>query len=68
MILFVVSFCFFVGVMVREPRSLRSGVSFFWMMLCLAGVMFLVLAGGAAWLASRPLHAPDKHIIAYALP
>ena len=53
MILFVVSFCFFVGVMVREPRSLRSGVSFFWMMLCLAGVMFLVLAGGAAWLASR---------------
>lgn len=53
MILFVVSFCFFVGVMVREPRSLRSGVSFFWMMLCLAGVMFLVLAGCAAWLASR---------------
>lgn len=53
MILFVVSFCFFAGIMVREPRSLWSGVSFFWMMACLGIAMLFVLARYGAWLSSH---------------
>lgn len=53
MILFVVSFCFFAGIMVREPRSLWSGVSFFWMMACLGIAMLFVLAGYGVWLSSH---------------
>lgn len=53
MILSVISFLFFVGVMAREPRSLWSGVSFFWMMACLAVAMLFVLAGYMEWLASH---------------
>lgn len=52
-ILFVVSFCFFVGVMVREPRTLWSGISFFWMMVCLAVLLLFLLAGYLEWLASH---------------
>ncbi len=53
MILSAISFLFFVGVMAREPRSLWSGVSFFWMMACLAVAMLFVLAGYMEWLASH---------------
>lgn len=53
MILFVTSFCFFAGVMVREPRSLWSGVSFFWMMVCLGVAMLFVLARYSGWLESH---------------
>lgn len=53
LILFVVSFCFFAGVMVREPRTLWSGISFFWMMICLAVLLLFLLAGYLEWMASH---------------
>lgn len=51
--LFAVSLGLFTGVMIREPRTLWSGVSFFWMMVCLAVAMLFLLAGYSGWLASR---------------
>ena len=53
LILFIISCCFFVGVMVREPRTLRSGISFFWMMVCLAILMLCFLGVYLEWLASH---------------
>ena len=50
MILFGISFCIFAGVMVRDPRTLWSGVNFFWMMVCLAVTMLFLLAGCLDWL------------------
>ena len=52
-VLFGISLCIFAGVMVREPRTLWSGVAFFWMMVCLAIAMFLVLARYLDWLNSH---------------
>ncbi len=52
-VLFAISFCFFVGVMVREPRTLWSGISFFCMMVCLAVLMLFLLVGYLGWLASH---------------
>ncbi len=52
-VLFGISLCIFAGVMVRDPRTLWSGVAFFWMMVCLAIAMFLVLARYLDWLNSH---------------
>lgn len=53
MVPFGISLCIFVGVMVRDPRTLWSGVTFFWMMFCLAIAMFFVLARYLDWLNSH---------------
>ena len=53
MVLFGISLCIFAGVMVREPRTLWSGVTFFWMMVCLAIAMLFVLARYLDWLNSH---------------
>lgn len=44
LILFLISLFSFVGIMVRDPRTLWSGFSFFWMLICLALFAFFVLS------------------------
>lgn len=51
--IFFVLFCVFAGVMLREPRSLWSGVSFFLMMIGLAGFLLAVLALCYPWLSEH---------------
>lgn len=55
LIIFLISFCIFAGIMIREPRTLWSGVSFFVMMICLAVLALFVLSEHAGWLASHEL-------------
>lgn len=50
---FLISFCIFAGVMVREPRSLWSGLTFFFMLICLSIALFFILYRYSAWLASH---------------
>ena len=53
--IFILSLCIFLGVMIREPRSLWSGVSFFWMMICLALLLFVVFTQYGQWLTSQQI-------------
>lgn len=50
-----ISVCIFAAVMLREPRSLWSGVSLLGVLLCLAVTLFLLLSEYANWLAERAL-------------
>lgn len=50
-----ISVCIFATVMLREPRSLWSGVSLLGVLLCLAVTLFLLLSEYANWLAERAL-------------
>lgn len=43
-VLFLISFLSFMGIMVRDPRTLWSGFSFFWMLVCSALFMFFVIS------------------------
>lgn len=52
-LIFSISFCIFAGIMVREPRTLWSGISFFLMMICLAVSLFFILSDYSMWLASH---------------
>lgn len=52
-LIFLIPFLFFAGIMVREPRTLWSGVSFFWTMICLAFSMFLILSHYSEWLTEH---------------
>lgn len=52
---FLLSFCIFIRIMVHEPRTLWSGGSFFWMMVCFAIAMFFLLASYSDQLASHPV-------------
>lgn len=52
-LIFLIPFCIFLGIMIREPRTLWSGVIFFWTMLCLALSMFLILSHYSEWLMSH---------------
>ena len=58
--LFAVSFCIFAGVMIHDSRTLWSGISFFWMMVCLAVAMLFLLAGYLEWFSS---HAAVKWLL-----
>lgn len=49
-IFFLIPFFIFLGIMVRDPRTLWSGASFFWMMICLAFSLLLVLSHYSDWL------------------
>ncbi len=51
--MFLISFCIFIGIMVREPRTLWSGLSFFFMLICLSVALFFILYRYSAWLASH---------------
>lgn len=48
--IFLISLCVFTGVMIWEPRSLRSGISFFFMMVCLALFSFFLISQYAGYL------------------
>lgn len=41
--IFLISFFIFGGIMLHDSRTLWSGVSFFWMMICLALFLFITL-------------------------
>lgn len=43
-VLFLISFLSFIGIMVRDPRTLWSGFSFFWTLVCSALYMFFVIS------------------------
>ncbi len=52
-ILFLIPFCIFARIMLCDPRTLWSGVSFFWMMTCLAVFLFFILSEYSEWLAAH---------------
>ena len=52
-VVFIISFCVFAGIMIREPRTLWSGASFFGMMCCLALFLFFLLAQYSQWLLAH---------------
>ena len=52
---FLISLFVFIRIMVRERRTLWSGVSFFWMLLFLAIAMFFLLSKHSDWLSGHPL-------------
>ena len=43
-LLFFISFCIFAGIMLHDSRTLRSGASFLFMMMCLAVFLFFTLS------------------------
>lgn len=51
--IFFILFCIFAGIMAREPRTLWSGVSFFFMMICLSISLFFFLSEYSRWLAAH---------------
>lgn len=51
-IIFFIPFCIFAGVMIHDSRTLWSGVSFFWVMICLCVSLFLMFSRYSEWLLS----------------
>lgn len=49
----LISFCIFAGIMVHEPRTLWSGVSFFLMMICMVVSLLFILFQYSEWLTSH---------------
>lgn len=52
-LIFLIPFCIFAGIMLLEPRTLWSGLSFIFMMICLAVSLFFLLFDYSAWIASH---------------
>lgn len=52
---FFVSISVFAGIMLHDSRTLRSGASFLFMMMCLAVFLFFTLSEYAEWLAVHDL-------------
>lgn len=52
-LLFFVSVCIFAGIMLHDSRTLRSGASLFFMMMCLAVFLLLTLYEYAEWLTAH---------------
>ena len=52
---FFVSISVFAGIMLHDSRTLRSGASFLFMMMCLAVFLFFILSEYAEWLAVHDL-------------
>lgn len=52
-LLFFVSVCIFAGIMLHDSRTLRSGASFLFMMLCLAVFQLFTLYEYAEWFAAH---------------
>lgn len=55
LVLLVVSICTFAWIMRHDPRTLWSGVSLLWMLLCLALTLFFLLDAYADWLAEHDI-------------
>lgn len=53
LLIFIISFCIFAGIMLHDSRTLWSGVSFLFMMICLAVFLFFVISQCAKWLAAH---------------
>lgn len=53
LVIFIISFCIFAGIMLHDSRTLWSGVSFLFMMICLAVFLFFVVSQCAEWLAEH---------------
>ena len=47
--------CIFAAIMLHDSRTLRSGASFLFMMMCLAVLLFFILSEYAEWLAVHDL-------------
>ena len=52
-LLFFASFCIFAGIMLHDSRTLWSGASFLFMMICLAVFLIFTLYEYAEWLAAH---------------
>lgn len=50
-----ISICVFAWIMIRDPRTLWSGISLLGMLLCSAAAMFVLLSEYANWLAEHEL-------------
>lgn len=55
LVLLAVSICVFVLVMRYDPRTLWSGISFLWMLLCLAITIFFLVDAYADWMAEHDI-------------
>lgn len=53
LVIFIISFCLFAGIMLHDSRTLWSGVSFLFMMICLAVFLFFVVSQCAEWLTEH---------------
>lgn len=51
--IFFISVHAFIGIMVHDRRTLWSGFSFFWMLICMALFVFFVLSKYSDWLAEH---------------
>lgn len=55
LLIFIISSCIFAGIMLHDSRTLWSGVSFLFMMICLAAFLFFIVSQYAQWLAEHDL-------------
>lgn len=53
--MFFISLCIFVGIIIHDPRTLWSGFSFFWMMICLSISLFFILSEYSICLTSHDI-------------
>lgn len=54
-VIFLAALCFFMIIMLHDPRTLWSGISFFWMAVCLLLFLFFLLSQYSDWLASHDI-------------
>lgn len=55
LLIFFISFCIFTGIMLHDSRTLWSGASFLFMMICLAVFLFFTVSHYSGWLAEHDL-------------
>lgn len=55
LLIFIISSCIFTGIMLHDSRTLWSGVSFLFMMICLAVFLFFIISQYAEYLAAHDL-------------
>ena len=53
LLIFIISSCLFAGIMLHDSRTLWSGVSFLFMMICLAVFLFFTVSQYAEYLAAH---------------
>ena len=54
-LIFFISSCIFAGIMLHDSRTLWSGASFLFMMICLAVFLFFTVSQYSEWLAAHDL-------------
>ena len=55
LLIFFISFCIFTVIMLHDSRTLWSGASFLFMMICLAVCLFFTVSHYSEWLAAHDL-------------